>query len=274
MGHADRAAAPRVAGIPLLVRSVVERVGVLAIVIHPHAREESLVPPPGGLVSLPPVGKERSGWRRAVSTESDRAHRESKPMTKPTLTASTNTNLNKQGFGNLVEDAKLRLRWPLRFTPAVSIALVAVGLALRSPVWLGSMALVALSGALFPYGMLIDLLYNFGFRHLISSPALPPTPKPRQFSYLLSFLLLATSAFAFAQGLPIPGLVLGGSVVVGGAILTSTLWCLGSWIYRQLFRRSATVRSPSSLSPSKHDHVGGASGAQRPDPSVPRHRRE
>ncbi len=208
------------------------------------------------------------------STESDRAHRESKPMTKPTLTASTNTNLNKQGFGNLVEDAKLRLRWPLRFTPAVSIALVAVGLALRSPVWLGSMALVALSGALFPYGMLIDLLYNFGFRHLISSPALPPTPKPRQFSYLLSFLLLATSAFAFAQGLPIPGLVLGGSVVVGGAILTSTLWCLGSWIYRQLFRRSATVRSPSSLSPSKHDHVGGASGAQRPDPSVPRHRRE
>ena len=156
-------------------------------------------------------------------------------MTKPILTEFTNTNLNKQGFGNLVEDAKLRLRWPLRFTPAVSIALVAIGLALRSPVWLGSMALVALSGAFFPGGMLIDLLYNFGFRHLISSPPLPPTPKPRRFSYLLSFFLLATSAFAFAQGLPVLGFVLGGSVVVGGAILTSTLWCLGSWMYRQLF---------------------------------------
>ena len=103
------------------------------------------------------------------------------------------------------------------------------------------MALVALSGALFPTSMLIDLLYNFGLRHLISSPPLPPTPKPRRFSYLLSFLLLATSAFAFAQGLPVLGFVLGGSVAVGGAILTSTLWCLGSWIYRRLFRRSARV---------------------------------
>ena len=156
-------------------------------------------------------------------------------MTKSILTEFTNTNLNKQGFGNLVDDAKLRLRWPLRFTPAVSITLVAIGLALRSPVWLGSMALVALSGAFFPGGMLIDLLYNFGFRHLISSPPLPPTPKPRRFSYLLSFFLLATSAFAFAHGSPVLGFVLGGSVVVGGAILTSTLWCLGSWIHRQLF---------------------------------------
>ena len=156
-------------------------------------------------------------------------------MAKSILTEFTNTNLNKQGFGNLTDDAKLRLRWPLRFTPALSIGLVAIGLALRSPVWLGSMALVALSGALFPGGMLIDLLYSLGFRKLISSPPLPRTPKPRRFSYLLSFLLLATSAFAFAHGSPALGFVLGGSVVVGGAILTSSLWCLGSWIYRQLF---------------------------------------
>lgn len=157
---------------------------------------------------------------------------ESEPMRIVRLTEFTNLNLDKQGFENLDEAAKVRLRWPLRFTPAVSIVLIMVGLGLRSPIWLGSMAIVALSGVLLRSGMLIDLVYNLGFRHLVRSTRLPPTPKPRQFSYLLSFLLLATSAFSFWQGLPVLGYLTGGMVVAGGAILTTTLWCLGSWVYR------------------------------------------
>lgn len=165
-------------------------------------------------------------------------------MTTATFTRFTNTNLDNQGFGNLDGNAKLRLRWPLRFTPAVSITLIMIGLAFRSPIWLGSMAIVALSGVLFPSGMLIDLVYNLGFRHLVRCPPLPPTPKPRQFSYLLSFVLLANSALSFAQGLPVLGYVLGGMVVAGGTILSATLWCRGSWVYRQLFPHSAMASPP------------------------------
>ena len=144
------------------------------------------------------------------------------------LSAFTKSNLNKQGFGKLDDAAKSRYAFPLRFTPAVGTTLIVIGLALRSPIWLGAMALVTLSGALLPRGMLIDLVYNLGVRHIFRAPPLPPTPKPRQFSYLLSTVVLASSALSFQYGLPVLGFILGGMVVIGGTMLTTTLWCLGS----------------------------------------------
>jgi len=155
------------------------------------------------------------------------------------LSAFTKNNLNKQGFGKLDEEAKSRYALPLRFTPGVGTTLIVIGLALQSPIWLGSMALVALSGALLPNGMLIDLVYNLGVRHLFRAPPLPPTPKPRQFSYLLSTVWLAGSALSFYYGLSVLGFILGGMVVIGGTILTTTLWCLGSWWYRLIFGHAA-----------------------------------
>lgn len=147
------------------------------------------------------------------------------------LGAITRTNLIKQGFGTLDDDAKARFAWPLRFTPAVATALILIGLALQSPVWLGAMSFVAFTGAAFPKGMLLDLVYNLGARHLLRASPLPATPKPRRFSYLFSSLLLAGSAVSFHYGLTAPGLILGGIVVIGGSILTVSLWCLGSWLY-------------------------------------------
>src|SRR5665811_1011170 len=85
------------------------------------------------------------------------------------LSASTETNLNNQGFGKLDEDTKSRVALPLRFTPAVATALIVIGLVLQSPIWLGSMALVAFSGALLPRAMIIDLVYNLSLIH-ISEP--------------------------------------------------------------------------------------------------------
>lgn len=154
------------------------------------------------------------------------------------LSALTERNLNKQGFGMLDEETKSRVALPLRFTPAVGTALIVIGLVLQSPIWLGSMALVAFNGALLPNGMIIDLVYNFGVRHLFRAPPLPSTPKPRQFSYLLSTVLLAGSAMSFYYGLSVWGFILGGLVVAGGTILTTTLWCLGSWWYRMVFRNA------------------------------------
>lgn len=152
----------------------------------------------------------------------------------------TKNNLNKQGFRKLDDQAKFRYALPLRFTPAVGTTLIVIGLVLQSPIWIGSMAFVALSGALLPSGMLIDLIYNLGVRHLFHAPPLPPTPKPRQFSYLISATFLTGSALSFYFGLSVLGFILGGMVVIGAAILTTTLWCLGSWWYRLIFRHAAT----------------------------------
>lgn len=152
----------------------------------------------------------------------------------------TKTNLDKQGFGALDDDAKSCYAGPLRFTPAVGTVLIVVGLILQSPLFLGLGAIVPLTGALFPRGMILDLVYNLGVRHMFRAPALPPTPSPRRFSYLLSFVLIAGSALCFYYGLPALGIVLGGLVALGGTILSTTHWCLGSWIYRQIFAHSAS----------------------------------
>jgi hypothetical protein len=154
-------------------------------------------------------------------------------------------NMDKQGFGDLDAAAKSRYAVPLRFTPAVGTALIVVGLVLQSPPWLAAVAVIALSGVLLPEAMVLDLVYNHGVRHLFGGPALPPTPPPRRFSYALSATLLAGSALAFTLGLPAWGYLLGGAVAVGGTLLTLTLWCLGSWIYRLIPGRTpATTTNP------------------------------
>ncbi len=151
------------------------------------------------------------------------------------LSDFTKRNLIAQGFGYLDDETKAAYVWPLRFTPAVAITLIAIGLVLQSPLWLGAVALMGLTGVLFPKGMAIDLLYNYGVRHLFHAPPLPPMPRPRRFSYLISTVFLTGSALAFYGGYPLWGWVLGGLVFVAGAVLTTTLWCLGSWFYRLIF---------------------------------------
>ncbi|PFG44996.1 uncharacterized protein DUF4395 [Georgenia soli] len=172
-----------------------------------------------------------------------------------TLSVFTDHNLNGQGFGYLDREAKARIALPLRFTPAVCAVLVAIGLALQSPVWLGVLVPIGLSGALFPRAMVTDVVYNYGVRHLIGAPPLPPTPKPRQFSYVLSTSLVAGAALSFQFGLPVLGYLLGGFVLVGASILTTTLWCLGSWIYRMVFGALPEVDASTALG----EHLGPSS---------------
>lgn len=156
----------------------------------------------------------------------------------------TKHNLNEQGFDNLDDAAKSRIVWPLRFTPGLGVSLIAIGLVWQSPIYMGVLALIALSGALLPHGI-PDLIYNFGVRHLFRAPPLPPMPKPRRFSYFISTTFLAGSALSFYYGLPVLGIVLGGSVCIAGAVLMTTLWCLGSWIYKLIFGSGSQVISPA-----------------------------
>lgn len=159
------------------------------------------------------------------------------------LSEFTKNNLNKQGFEALDDEAKACYALPLRFTPAVGTLLIIIGLVLRSPVWIGAMALVTLSGALFPRGMVIDLVYNLAVRHLFHAPALPPTPTPRRFSYIISTSFLTASSLSFYFGLSLLGIILGVMVVMGAATLTLSLWCLGSWYYHMFFRHRASNKA-------------------------------
>lgn len=150
----------------------------------------------------------------------------------------TRRNLTLQGFAR-VDDTTLRsYARSLRFTPAVGATLVVVGLALQSPLWLGVVALIALSGALFPRGMVIDVVYNVVVQRAFGVPPLPATPTPRRFSYLISASLLVASSLSFAWGVPLMGWLFGSVVIAGATLLAARLWCLGSWIYSRTCGRA------------------------------------
>lgn len=109
---------------------------------------------------------------------------------------------------------------------------------MQSSVWLGAVALIALSGALFPRGMVIDVVYNAVVHRAFGVPTLPATPTPRRFSYLISTSLLIASALSFAWGAALLGWLFGSLVIAGATILEVRLWCLGSWIYWRTFGRA------------------------------------
>jgi len=72
-----------------------------------------------------------------------------------------------------------------------------------------------------------------GRHHCIAPRGLCIIPAKAAPVFLPSFdCLLAGSALSFYYGLAVLGFILGGMVVIGGAILSTTLWCLGLWWYR------------------------------------------
>lgn len=142
-----------------------------------------------------------------------------------------------QGYVDLDDEAKSRFALLLRFTPGVCTALIIIGLALQSSIWLAAMAFIALIGALLPSGHPVDLVYNFGLRHLFGTSKLPPNPKPRRFACFVATLFLAGSAFSFQYDLPGLGFALGGFLSMVGIVVTLTNWCLASWMYRLIFGR-------------------------------------
>jgi hypothetical protein len=82
--------------------------------------------------------------------------------------------LGRQGFDELAEPDKARLDPPLRFTPALCLALTALGLVLRSPLLLAALAAGAVIAALGPAHP-FDWLYNAAAQPLIGGPQVPPT---------------------------------------------------------------------------------------------------
>ncbi|MDQ3679449.1 MAG: DUF4395 domain-containing protein [Actinomycetota bacterium] len=144
--------------------------------------------------------------------------------------------LNRQGFDHLAEPDKVRLDLPLRFTPALCLALAAVGVVLRSPLLLGALATGAVIAALdraHPF----DWLYNTAVQPLIGGPALPPNPSPRRFAFVMAAPVLAGTTVAFALDAAVLGTVLGALQLAGCATYVATGWCPGSFAHEKLFGR-------------------------------------
>jgi|SRR5438552_40980 len=153
-----------------------------------------------------------------------------------TNTQAMNSRLKLQGFAcdadaNIVAAA----RW-LRFTPILSTLCIIAGTAFRSPLLLWGFAIITITGAAgwHPF----DALFNALVRRWVNAPSLPPNPAPRRFAMVVAAVWSAGAGWLISAGFIWIGVIVGGGLALAGAIVATTHFCLGSWMYQKLWGRT------------------------------------
>jgi Domain of unknown function (DUF4395) len=139
-------------------------------------------------------------------------------------------NLSVQGYCLSAEESH-QLRWGLRFSTALCLALAVIGLAFQS---------AALILALVPIGLVagwtrrhpFDLIWNHGLRHLSGAPELPPNPTPRRHAFKLATVWLLVVGLLFAFGQATAALILGGMMIAVCGLVATTNFCVPSTLLR------------------------------------------
>jgi hypothetical protein len=89
-------------------------------------------------------------------------------------------------------------------------------------------------GAILP-GHPFDVLYNYGLRHLLGTPALPRYGVRRRFACALATIMLIAGAWGFQAGMPMVGHIVGWALVAAAFVNVSTGFCIPSFIVRLFF---------------------------------------
>jgi Domain of unknown function (DUF4395) len=142
--------------------------------------------------------------------------------------------IQAQSFCGLDDATYEQINYPLRLAPAIVMVWVAVGTALASPTVLWVLAPLSVLGAILP-GHPFDVLYNFGLRHLLGTPALPRYGVRRRFACFMATSMIIAAAWAFQAGLPMVGYIVGGWMVTGAFVQVSTGICMPANILRLFF---------------------------------------
>jgi hypothetical protein len=142
-----------------------------------------------------------------------------------------------QGYGGLSDEQRRSLWLGLRFSPALCFAGIALGTAFASPALLLAMATTALLGGFLTPKHPFDYVYDAALRPLLGGPPVPPSPAPRRFACQLATPWIAAIAVAFLVDAAALAWVLAVPLLLVAATVTTTNWCLPSFIYGLLHRR-------------------------------------
>lgn len=146
--------------------------------------------------------------------------------------------LETQGFACRRGDPAFAAVVPwLRWSPGLTTAVTAVGVALASPAVLGGLAVVT-GGCAASTRHPFDYLYNHGVRAVAGTETLPRNGAPRRFACALATLWLVTTAAAFWAGTALVGYGLGAVLVALGGLVATTHFCFGSLVYRVVVERT------------------------------------
>ncbi len=144
-----------------------------------------------------------------------------------------------QGYGAVSDADRRRLWLGLRFAPALCLAGIATGTALPSPILLFAIAGSAFLGGFVTPKHPFDHLYDLAVRPSLGGPGIPDSPPPRRFACQLATPWILAIATAFLAGADTIAWILAVPLLVAGAVVTTTNWCLPSFVHRLLYRRDA-----------------------------------
>ena len=151
-----------------------------------------------------------------------------------TINSVIRSRLEAQGFCNLDDIALAELAPWMRWSPAICSIITVIGVSLKSPTILWSLASVAFLGTILPFHP-FDLLYNYGMRFLTRTRALPNQGPQRRFACGIATAWLVGTGWAFHSGATLVGYALGISLVCVAGLVSVTHFCIPSLIYNTLF---------------------------------------
>lgn len=116
--------------------------------------------------------------------------------------------------------------WPVRFKPAVTMVLAAVGLICRQPFLLLAVGLLGIWGTAFPRFSWIDWIYNRVVREWVKAPWLAPDPSIRRMACGAADFCVFLAGLSLLYGRPAPAWVFGGIVLALSSSVVFTGICL------------------------------------------------
>jgi Domain of unknown function (DUF4395) len=152
------------------------------------------------------------------------------------LSAWSRGCLIMQGYGAVPEYERRHLWLGLRFAPALCLTGIAVGTALASPPLLFAMAAAGFVGGFVTRKHPFDYVYDLTIRPLIGGPLVPDSPPPRRFACQLATPWIVAIGVAFLTGTDTLAWILAVPLLIVGAVVSTTNWCLPSLIYGLLHR--------------------------------------
>jgi len=147
-------------------------------------------------------------------------------------------SVEQWGYACGSEQEAATLVWPVRFKPAATLGLVALGLILAQPWLLIFVGALGVLGTFFQNLSWIDLFYNHVVRLPFGAPALGPDPSVRRWMCGLADLFVLAAGLCLAAGRPFAAWLLGGMVILlaGSVVLTGV--CLPAYLIYRARRRS------------------------------------
>lgn len=156
-------------------------------------------------------------------------------------------SLFQQGYQQYSAKELRQLEWGLRFTPAVCSLMTLYALMIASPVLLLVVAGLGIWAFFFPAGHPMDLLYNYGVRHLFNAVKLPANPFQRRLACLSAGAMNVIAALLLMAELPVWAWIVGGALLALQAIVIFTHFCTLSWMYEGLMRVLGKWNKPIDL---------------------------